>query len=117
MPDAWLATPRETEGAIVTFAGYVRGSENGVPISALKYEVYEGMVESEIQRILLQTNETWPVSEACVIHRRGLIQVGEIAIFVAVTSPHRTEGFEFIQEFMNRLKQDVPIWKVRAIPL
>jgi len=114
-PESWLPVPRESEGSVVTFAGYVRGTENGVPIDALEYEVYGGMAESEIQRILHEIHEAWPVSEALVVHRRGVVRAGEIAIFVAVTSPHRTEGFEFIQEFMNRLKQDVPIWKVRAI--
>ena len=57
-----------------------------------------------------------PVCAAKVIHRVGVIPVGETAIYVGVASPHRGEAIALLAEFMDRLKQDVPIWKRRALP-
>ena len=52
-----------------------------------------------------------------MIHRVGVIPVGETAIYVGVASPHRGEAIALLAEFMDRLKQDVPIWKRRALPV
>jgi molybdopterin synthase catalytic subunit len=50
-----------------------------------------------------------------VIHRVGIVPVGEAAIYVGIAARHRAEAFGLLDEFMNRLKQDVPIWKLRAL--
>ena len=59
----------------------------------------------------------YPCLAAKVIHRIGIIPVGETAIYVGIASPHRAEAIALLDEFMDRLKQDVPIWKRRALPL
>ena len=92
----------------------VRGEENGQAISALEYEAYPEMAEREIRHILESLAAKHPCLAAKVIHRVGVIPVGDTAIYVGVASPHRAEAIALLAEFMDRLKQDVPIWKRRA---
>ena len=101
-------------GAIVDFSGTVRAGENGQTISALRYEAYETMAISEIRRILLELAETYPCQSACVIHRLGWVAVGETAIFIRMESKHRQPAFGMVMAFMDRLKLDVPVWKVES---
>ena len=103
-------------GAWLEFRGVVRGEENGRTIRALEYEAYPEMAGREIRRLLQEICARHPCHAAKVIHRVGVIQVGETAIYVGVASPHRGEAIALLAEFMDRLKQDVPIWKRRALP-
>ena len=116
-----IIAPKLTEefsgsaGAVAEFSGNVRDSENGGKISALEYEVYSPMAENQIRRILETLAEKHPCLAAKVIHRIGVIPVGETAIYAGIIGKHRGETFALLAEFMNRLKQDVPIWKVRSL--
>ncbi len=103
-------------GAVAEFSGIVRDLENGGKISALEYEAYSPMAENQIRQILEALAEKHPCLAAHVIHRIGVIPVGETAIYVGIISKHRGEAFALLTEFMNRLKQDVPIWKRRSLP-
>lgn len=103
-------------GAWLEFCGVVRAEENGHAIFALEYEAYPEMAEREIQRILESLSTRHPCLAAKIIHRIGVIPVGETAIYAGVASTHRGEAFALLTEFMKLLKQDVPIWKVRALP-
>src|ERR1039458_10223041 len=102
-------------GAWLEFRGVVRGEENGRTIRALEYEAYPEMAGREIRRLLQEISARHPCRAAKVIHRVGVIPVGETAVYVGVASPHRGEAIALLAEFMDRLKQDVPIWKRRAI--
>src|ERR1035437_8585613 len=102
-------------GAWLEFRGVVRGEENGRTIRALEYEAYPEMAGREIRRLLQEMSARHPCRAAKVIHRVGVIPVGETAIYVGVATPHRGEAIALLAEFMDRLKQDVPIWKRRAI--
>jgi molybdopterin molybdotransferase len=103
-------------GAWMEFRGVVRGEEDGQPIRALEYEAYPEMAVREIRRIL----DTLAVQHRClavkVIHRTGRIPVGATAIYVGVAAAHRAEAIALLGGFMDRLKQDVPIWKRQALP-
>ncbi|MGO9588137.1 MAG: molybdenum cofactor biosynthesis protein MoaE [Limisphaerales bacterium] len=103
-------------GAWLEFRGVVRDEEDGQTIRALEYEAYPEMAGREIRRLLQEISTRHPCRAAKVIHRVGVIPVGETAIYVGVASPHRGEAIALLAEFMDRLKQDVPIWKRRAIP-
>jgi len=103
-------------GAWLEFRGVVRGEENGRTIRALEYEAYPEMAGREIRRLLQDISARHPCRAAKVIHRVGVIPAGETAIYVGVASPHRGEAIELLAEFMDRLKQDVPVWKRRALP-
>jgi molybdopterin molybdotransferase len=102
-------------GAWVEFRGLVRGEENGEAISALEYEAYPEMAEREIRRLLAEISVKHTCFAAKVIHRVGIVPVGETAIYIGVAAKHRGTAFALLAEFMDRLKQDVPIWKRRAI--
>jgi molybdopterin molybdotransferase len=103
--------PSGVTGAWLEFRGVVRGEENGQSISALEYEAYPEMAGREIRRLLTEISARHPCMAAKVIHRVGVIPVGETAIYTGVASPHRGEAIALLAEFMDRLKQDVPIWK------
>lgn len=103
-------------GAWVEFRGVVRGEENGAAIAALEYEAYSPMAEQQMRRIIEEFAWRQPCLAARVIHRIGVIPVGEAAIYVGIAGKHRAQTFALLGEFMDRLKVDVPIWKRRVIP-
>ena len=98
-------------GAVVEFAGLVRGEEDGVAIAALDYEAYEDMAQSEMERIAAELSKAYPCRSFEVTHRIGRVPVGEASILVRIEAKHRAEAFGMLAEFMDRLKRDVPIWK------
>ena len=102
-------------GAQLEFLGIVRSNEDGRAISALEYEAYPDMAVREMRRIVDELAGVHPCLAVTVIHRLGIIPVGEAAIRVRVAASHRAEALALLTAFMDRLKQDVPIWKVRAI--
>ena len=105
----------DVHGAWLEFRGVVRGEENGGKISALEYEAYPEMATREIRRILQDISSRHPCLAAKIIHRIGIISVGETAIYAGIASSHRAEAIALLAEFMDKLKQDVPIWKRRAL--
>jgi molybdopterin synthase catalytic subunit len=98
-------------GAVVEFAGVVRGEEDGAAIAALDYEAYEEMARSEMERIARALAGQFPCESIEVVHRTGRVPVGEASIVVRIEAKHRAEAFGMLAEFMNRMKRDVPIWK------
>ena len=110
-------SPPGDHGAFVEFRGIVRAEENRQLIAALEYEAYEQMAVREIRRLLESISERHQCLAAVVIHRVGIVQAGDTAVYVGVTSLHRAEAIALLGEFLDRLKQDVPIWKRRAVPV
>jgi molybdopterin synthase catalytic subunit len=98
-------------GAVVEFAGVVRGEEDGAAIAALDYEAYEKMAWSEMEKIARDLAGQFPCDSIEVIHRIGRVPVGEASIVVRIEAKHRAEAFGMLGEFMDRMKRDVPIWK------
>jgi len=103
-----------TAGALAEFWGTVRDEENGAKIAALRYEAYESMAKRQIETILLDLETIFPCERVQVIHRQGWIPVKEAAIYIGVQARHRKEAFGLLTVFMDRLKQDVPIWKTET---
>lgn len=102
-------------GARTEFHGLVRGEEDGQSIRALEYEAYPEMVQRQVHRLLEELSAKHPCWSARVVHRVGIVPVGEAALYVGIVSAHRAEGLALLAAFLDRLKQDVPIWKRRAI--
>lgn len=102
-------------GAWLEFSGVVRGEEAGQRIEALEYEAYDEMARRVLADLLQELGTTHRCAYAHVIHRTGIIPVGETAIWMAVGAGHRKQALAFVTEFMDRLKEDVPIWKRRAL--
>ena len=111
------ASPADSNtGALATFTGLVRDSENDQPISALVYEAYQPMAETTTHRILSELSLTHPCHSVFIQHRIGTVPVGEAAIHIAIQAKHRAPAFALLAAFMDRLKQDVPIWKTDTLP-
>ena len=115
IPEKISAPSSDALGAWLEFRGVVRNEEGGHPISGLDYEAYSEMATREMRRILEALDRKFPCLTAKVIHRVGIIPVGEPAIYVGLAASHRGEAIAALREFMDRLKQDVPIWKRRAV--
>lgn len=108
---AALSQGRTDIGAIVTFSGICRGSENGAPIAALTLEHYPGMAEAEIGRHADEALSRWPLQGLTVIHRFGRIAPGENIVLVVTASAHRQAAFEAAEFLMDYLKTSAPFWK------
>lgn len=98
-------------GAVVLFLGTVRELTAGKQTSSLEYEAYPEMAIRQLGTLVNEASVQWPILKAGVIHRLGHLELGEIAVAVAVSCPHRREAFEAGQWIMDRIKEVVPIWK------
>lgn len=98
-------------GAINTFIGTVRNKTSSKEVTRLEYESYDAMAIKEIQKIIDQAKEQWPILKVAVHHRKGILTIGDAAVVIAVSTPHRKESFEACQYIIDTLKQTVPIWK------
>ena len=108
---AALTRGRIDIGAVVSFSGICRGSENGAPIAALTLEHYPGMAEAEIKRHTDEAMSRWPLTGLTVVHRVGRITPGENIVLVLVASAHRQAAFKAAEFLMDYLKANAPFWK------
>jgi molybdopterin synthase catalytic subunit len=108
---AALSKGRTDVGAVVTFSGICRGSENGEPIAALTLEHYPGMAEAELGRHADEALRRWPLQGLTIIHRFGRIAPGENIVLVVTASSHRQAAFEAAEFLMDYLKTNAPFWK------
>lgn len=98
-------------GALVSFVGTVRDHTGPHAVVALEYEAYTDMAERFLARIGGEVAERWPGARCAIVHRVGHLEVGEASVAIAVSSAHRADAFEGCRHAIERLKQDVPIWK------
>jgi molybdopterin synthase catalytic subunit len=108
---AALTQGRSDVGAVVTFSGICRGSEDGASIAALTLEHYPGMAEAEITRHAETAMSRWPLMGVSVIHRVGRLAPGENIVLVITASQHRQAAFEAAEFLMDYLKTNAPFWK------
>jgi len=108
---AVLTKGRTDIGAVVTFSGICRGSENGEPIAALTLEHYPGMAEAEIGRHADEALSRWLLQGLTIVHRFGRIAPGENIVLVVTASSHRQAAFEAAEFLMDYLKTNAPFWK------
>lgn len=98
-------------GACVTFEGRVRDSNEGRGVRSLEYEAYEALAAKEGERVIDEARERFPILAASCVHRVGLLEVGEVAVWVGVLAAHRGEAFEACRFIIDEVKERVPIWK------
>jgi molybdopterin synthase catalytic subunit len=98
-------------GGIVTFVGTVRDASRGRAIRHLEYEAYAGMAEAEMEKIADAAAAQWPGARVAMAHRTGRLAIGDIAVVIAASAPHRPEAFAACRYAIDTLKQQVPIWK------
>jgi molybdopterin synthase catalytic subunit len=98
-------------GAVVLFFGTVRDRTRGRRVLFLEYEAYPSMALSEMQRIAQDVVRRHELTGIACTHRTGRLALGETAVVLAVSAPHRKAALDAIDDFVSRLKRDVPIWK------
>ncbi len=106
---AGLADP--SCGAYASFEGWVRNRNHGREVLRLEYEAYEALAVKEGNRILTETAEKFPAAAVACVHRVGLLEIGEMAVWVGAASPHRDEAFAACRYVIDEIKSRVPIWK------
>lgn len=98
-------------GGINVFIGTVRNTTEGRKVIALEFEAYEKMAVSELNKIVKQARELWPIHKIAVFHALGRKKIGDLAVVIAVSSAHRDAAFLACRYIIDTLKQTVPIWK------
>ena len=110
--DALLAAVRHRgAGAVVTFMGTTRNENAGRRVTRLEYEAYERMAVREMRQLAAEARRRWPLRRVAMMHRLGVVPVGEASVAIAVSAGHRREAFEACHWLIDRLKDIVPIWK------
>ena len=99
------------DGAALLFWGVVRQENDGRAVSQLEYSAYAPMAEREMLRIAGEARERFGTGAIHLVHRVGLLQIGEASVAIAVASPHRAEAYEASRYVIEQLKQRVPVWK------
>jgi molybdopterin synthase catalytic subunit len=100
-----------SSGACVVFEGWVRDHNEGREVASLEYEAYEALATKEGRRILAEAIERFPIEAAYAEHRVGHLAIGDVAVWVGVSSAHRSEAFEACRFIIDQIKHRVPIWK------
>lgn len=98
-------------GAFAGFEGWVRNYNDGHKVLQLEYEVYTPIAESEGRKIIQEAKERFDILDAQSIHRSGLLEIGECAVWVGVSSVHRNEAFDACRYIIDHIKVRLPIWK------
>jgi molybdopterin synthase catalytic subunit len=98
-------------GAITTFIGTVRELTHGKKTLYLVYEAYESMAVKKLAQIGSEIKERWPGAMVAITHRVGKLDITDIAVVIAVSTPHRADSYEANRYAIERIKEIVPIWK------
>jgi molybdopterin synthase catalytic subunit len=100
-----------SSGAAVLFLGTVRDHSEGKKVLFLEYEAFEEMAEQMLGGLVREALEKWPLEEIRLVHRLGRVNLGEIAVAIAVESAHRDEAYLASRFIIEGIKHKVPIWK------
>jgi molybdopterin synthase catalytic subunit len=106
-----LTRGRGDIGAVATFTGICRGSDDGERVIAMTLEHYPGMAEGEIERHVAEARARWPLLGVTVIHRHGRLVPGDNVVLVVTASAHREAAFAAAEFLMDYLKTRAPFWK------
>ena len=98
-------------GAYCGFEGWIRNRNDGREVLRLEYEAYEPLALSEGEAVIAEARERYPHLHAHCVHRTGLLELGECAVWVGVSSPHRDEAFQACRYIIDQIKVRLPIWK------
>jgi molybdopterin synthase catalytic subunit len=98
-------------GGYVSFEGWVRDQNEGQAVTRLEYEAFQELAVKEGERIVDAALRQFPIKQALCIHRVGSLSLGDMAVWVGVSSEHRGEAFEACRFIIDEVKHRVPIWK------
>jgi molybdopterin synthase catalytic subunit len=98
-------------GAVLVFEGVGRDSFEGRKVLRLEYEVYAEMAEPILDAIAAEAAEKWPGVRVAMVHRSGVVAIGEPSVVIAVGAPHRAEAYAASRFAIDELKARLPAWK------
>lgn len=98
-------------GAYASFEGWIRNVNEGQDVLRLEYEAYEPLAISEGENVIAEARDRFPVLHARCVHRSGLLEIGECAVWVGVSAGHRDEAFLACRYIIDQIKVRLPIWK------
>lgn len=98
-------------GGFCSFEGWVRNENEGRSVRQLEYEAYAPLVIAEGKKVLAEARQRFPYLAARCVHRTGLLEIGDLAVWVGVASAHRDEAFKACRYIIDELKVRLPIWK------
>ncbi|MBA3481319.1 MAG: molybdenum cofactor biosynthesis protein MoaE [Pirellulales bacterium] len=98
-------------GAVVLFLGTTRQFTANRETMELHYEAYREMAESELAKLDAEARRRWSLIECAIVHRLGIVPLGEVSVAIAVSSAHRDAAFEAGRWLIDTLKESAPIWK------
>ena len=98
-------------GGYVSFEGWVRDQNEGQEVTRLEYEAFQELAVKEGERIVAEALVRFPVKHALCIHRVGSLDLGDMAVWVGVSSAHRAEAFDACRFIIDEVKHRLPIWK------
>ena len=98
-------------GGYASFEGWVRDHNEGLEVTRLEYEAFEELAVAEGDRIVADALRRYPIKHALCIHRVGVLALGDMAVWVGVSSAHRGEAFDACRFIIDEVKHRVPIWK------
>ena len=110
LDEARAAVADPAAGGIALFAGAVRDSDHDRGVSGLSYSAHPSAV-GELRRVAEVIAEKYPVIGIAAVHRVGDLAIGDLAVVLAVSCPHRAEAFDACRDLIDNLKASVPIWK------
>ena len=102
-------------GGTCVFVGTVRDSSPAGPVTGLHYEAWEELADARLREVAAELLERWSVRRAAILHRVGDLAIGEASVVVACSAPHRADAFDACRHGIERLKEDVPIWKKEGL--
>ena len=105
------AGSRHPAGAVITFSGLVRGTNQGRQVLRLDYEGYEPMIVKIFEQIDREIAAAWPGTACAIHHRLGTLAIGDVSIVIAIRSAHRAAAYAASRYAIERVKQIAPIWK------
>lgn len=103
-------------GACVTFEGLVRNHNHGREVLRLEYEAYPALAVKEGEKLVLEAMRIFPVTMVHCVHRVGMLEIGDVAVWIGATAAHRREAFEACSHVIEQIKLKVPIWKREYYP-
>jgi molybdopterin synthase catalytic subunit len=102
-------------GGTCVFVGTVRDASPAGEVTGLHYEAWDDLAEARLREIAAELHDRWPLRRVAILHRTGDLAVGEASVVIAVSAAHRAEAFEACRHAIERLKEDVPIWKKESL--
>jgi len=99
------------DGAVLLFVGTVRDHAEGRSVSGMRYDAYGEMAEKVLAEIAGEASEHLETDRIAVVHRVGELDVGEVSVAIAVSSPHRAEAYEASRYVIEEIKKRLPVWK------